>query len=166
MNISSYTKTLSFVAPATNSQSLNTSNTSKTAIVPDTEKSTNNASVHIDLSPVAKGMTSASEGKESHLQAKKDKIEKSNLPPEIKELLKRIAESREKLKEKQQELQDVMRDRSLNDEERQTQMNALQQEISSLNSAILLSMNQLNEVISQSGLDNDALTEVMSSIMS
>ncbi|NYS59992.1 hypothetical protein HZS81_04355 [Halomonas salicampi] len=120
----------------------------------------------MDLSPLAKGIASSSEKAGNTLEAKNTKIEESGLPPEVQELLKRIAEYREKLKEKQQELQDVMQDQSLGDEQRQAKLNALQEAINSLNSALQEAMSQLNKIVDQMDLDDGAVIEMMSLAMS
>ena len=94
----------------------------------------------------------ASEKGESSLLSKKEKIDESSLPTGLKDLLKRIAEYREKLKEKQQELRDVMNDSALSDEERKARIDALQKEISSYNTALSQAMLQLGETVDQMGL--------------
>lgn len=162
MPISLYTKTVSSSVPSVSAKPPNTTTNSK----PASDKTSSNASFYVDLSPLVKELTSASEKGESSLLSKKEKIDESGLPPEMKDLLKRIAEYREKLKEKQQELQDVMNDSALSDEERKTQIDALQKEISSYNSALHQAMIQLSDSIGQMGLDNDAVAEVMSLVMS
>jgi len=125
-----------------------------------------NTSVHLDLSPVARGIASASEKAGNTQEVKNTKIDESDLPQEIKELLKRIVEYREKLKEKQQELEGVMRDKSLNDEQRQAKLDALQQEISSLNNSLQEAMSQLSKLVTQMDLDDGAVIEMMSLAMS
>ncbi|MBR9905979.1 MAG: hypothetical protein GYB15_20280 [Gammaproteobacteria bacterium] len=120
----------------------------------------------MDLSPVARGIASASEKAGNTQEAKNTKIDESDLPKEIKELLKRVAEYREKLREKQQELEDVMRDQSLNDEQRQAKLDALQQEISSLNNSLQEAMSQLSKLVTQMDLDDDAVVGMMSLAMS
>lgn len=125
-----------------------------------------NSSIHLDLSPLAKGIASATENEGSTRETKNAKIDESNLPSEVKELLKRIVEYREKLREKQQQLEDVMRDRSLNDEQRQTKLDALQQEISSLNNSLQEAMSQLSKLVTQLDLDDSAVTGMMSLAMS
>ena len=125
-----------------------------------------NSSIHLDLSPLAKGIASATEHEGSTRETKNAKIDESNFPSEVKELLKRIVEYREKLREKQQQLEDVMRDRSLNDEQRQTKLDALQQEISSLNNSLQEAMSQLSKLVTQLDLDDSAVTGMMSLAMS
>lgn len=162
MPISLYTKTVSSSMSSVSTKPLNTTSNSQAA----SDKASGSASFYVDLSPLVKELTSASEKGESSLLSKKEKIDESGLPPEMKDLLKRIAEYREKLKEKQQELQDVMNDSALSDEERRTQMDALQKEISSYNSALHQAMIQLSETVDQMDLDDKAVAEVMSLVMS
>lgn len=161
MPISLYTKTASSRVPSVSTKPPNTTTNSK----PESDKSSSNASFYVDLSPLVKELTSASEKGESSLLSKKEKIDESSLPPEMKDLLKRIAEYREKLKEKQQELQDVMNDSALSDEERKTRIDALQKEISSYNTALSQAMLQLSETVDQMDLDDKAVAEVMSLVM-
>ncbi|WP_035585253.1 MULTISPECIES: hypothetical protein [unclassified Halomonas] len=144
-----------------NAQQVTTTSVSSKAATTDS-----NTSIHLDLSPVARGIASASEKAGNTQEAKNTKIDESDLPQEVKELLKRVAEYREKLREKQQELEDVMRDQSLNDEQRQAKLDALQQEISSLNNSLQEAMSQLSKLVTQMDLDDDAVVGMMSLAMS
>ncbi|WP_417440562.1 hypothetical protein [Idiomarina sp.] len=162
MPISLYTKTASSSVPSINTKPLSTTTNSQ----PASDKTSSSASFYVDLSPLVKELTSASEKGESSLLSKKEKIDESSLPTGLKDLLKRIAEYREKLKEKQQELQDVMNDSALSDEERKARIDALQKEISSYNTALSQAMLQLSETVDQMDLDDKAVAEVMSLIMS
>lgn len=162
MPISLYTKTASSSVPSVSTKPLNTTTNSQPAI----DKTSSSASFYVDLSPLVKELTSASEKGESSLLSKKEKIDESSLPTGLKDLLKRIAEYREKLKEKQQELRDVMNDSALSDEERKARIDALQKEISSYNTALSQAMLQLGETVDQMDLDDKAVAEVMSLVMS
>jgi len=162
MPISLYTKTASSSVPSINTKPLSTTTNSQ----PASDKTSSSASFYVDLSPLVKELTSASEKGESSLLSKKEKIDESSLPTGLKDLLKRIAEYREKLKEKQQELQDVMNDSALSDEERKARIDALQKEISSYNTALSQAMLQLSETVDQMDLDDKAVAEVMSLVMS
>lgn len=162
MPISLYTKPASYSVPSVSTKPLNTTTNNQ----PTSDKASSNASFYVDLSPLVKELTSASEKGESSLFSKKEKIDESSLPSGLKDLLKRIAEYREKLKEKQQELQDVMNDSALSDEERKARIDALQKEISSYNTALSQAMLQLSETVDQMDLDYKAVAEVMSLVMS
>lgn len=164
MTISLYTKTTSSSAFVTDTSLPETSSTTNTRPDPD-EKSTS-AGIFVDLSPLVKELTSASEKGESSLLSKKEKIDESDLPSELKDILKRIVEYREKLKEKQQELQSIKNDSSLSEEERKTQIEALQQEINIYSNSLHQAMIQLSDTVNQMGLDNKAVAEVMSHVMS
>lgn len=161
MPITLYTKTTSSSVPDMNTNKPSNATASSTSDTTNTS-----ASVHVDLSPLVKELTSASEKGESSLLSKKEKIDESDLPSELKGLLKRIAEYREKLKEKQQELRDLMNNNALSDEERKAQIDALQKEINSYNTALSQAMLQLGETIDQMNLDDKAIAEVMSLVMS
>lgn len=148
------------------SEPLNVDKVTTTPITSNAATTDSNTSIHLDLSPVARGIASASEKAGNTQEAKNTKIDESDLPQEIKELLKRIVEYREKLKEKEQELEEVMRDQSLNDEQRQAKLDALQQEISSLNNSLQEAMSQLSKLVTQLDLDDDAVVGMMSLAMS
>ncbi|WP_241697362.1 hypothetical protein [Vreelandella salicampi] len=166
MTISLSTGSVSLDASPLRSEPLNAEKVTTTPVTSDADLAGANTSVYLDLSPLAKGIASSSEKAGNTLEAKNTKIEESGLPPEVQELLKRIAEYREKLKEKQQELQDVMQDQSLGDEQRQAKLNALQEAINSLNSALQEAMSQLNKIVDQMDLDDGAVIEMMSLAMS
>ncbi|MFJ5538049.1 hypothetical protein [Vreelandella titanicae] len=166
MTISLPTGSASLDAHPLRSEPLNAEKVTTTPVTSNAAQEEANTSIHLDLSPVARGIASASEKAGNTQEAKNTKIDESNLPQEIKELLKRIVEYREKLKEKQQELEDVMRDKSLNDEQRQAKLDALQQEISSLNNSLQEAMSQLSKLVTQMDLDDGAVIEMMSLAMS
>tara|TARA_R110002020_G_scaffold80796_3_gene201296 strand:- start:927 stop:1427 length:501 start_codon:yes stop_codon:yes gene_type:complete len=148
------------------SEPLNVDKVTTTPITSNAATTDSNTSIHLDLSPVARGIASASEKAGNTQEAKNTKIDESDLPQEIKELLKRVAEYREKLREKEQELEEVMRDQSLNDEQRQAKLDALQQEISSLNNSLQEAMSQLSKLVTQMDLDDGAVVGMMSLAMS
>ena len=166
MTLSLSTESTSLDASTLRSEPLNAEKVTTTPVTPNAAQEEANTSIHLDLSPVARGIASASEKAGNTQEAKNTKIDESDLPQEIKELLKRIVEYREKLKEKQQELEDVMRDQSLNDEQRQAKLDALQQEISSLNNSLQEAMSQLSKLVTQLDLDDDAVVGMMSLAMS
>ncbi len=148
------------------SEPSNAQQVTTTSVTSNAATTDSNTSIHLDLSPVARGIASASEKTGNTQEAKNTKIDESDLPQEIKELLKRVAEYREKLREKEQELEEVMRDQSLNDEQRQAKLDALQQEISSLNNSLQEAMGQLSKLITQLDLDDGAVIDMMSLAMS
>ena len=166
MTISLPTGSASLDAHPLGSEPLNAEKVTTTPVTSNAAQEEANTSIHLDLSPVARGIASASEKAGNTQEAKNTKIDESDLPQEIKELLKRIVEYREKLKEKQQELEEVMRDKSLNDEQRQAKLDALQQEISSLNNSLQEAMSQLSKLVTQMDLDDGAVIEMMSLAMS
>lgn len=148
------------------SEPSNVEKVTATPVTANAATTDSNTSIHLDLSPVARGIASASEKAGNTQEAKNTKIDESDLPQEIKELLKRVAEYREKLREKEQELEEVMRDQSLNDEQRQAKLDALQQEISSLNNSLQEAMGQLSKLVTQMDVDDDAVVGMMSLVMS
>ena len=148
------------------SEPSNAQQVTTTSVTSNAATTDSNTSIHLDLSPVARGIASASEKAGNTQEAKNTKIDESDLPQEIKELLKRVAEYREKLREKEQELEEVMRDQSLNDEQRQAKLDALQQEISSLNNSLQEAMSQLSKLVTQMDLDDGAVVGMMSLAMS
>lgn len=148
------------------SEPSNAQQVTTTSVTSNAATTDSNTSIHLDLSPVARGIASASEKAGNTQEAKNTKIDESDLPQEIKELLKRVAEYREKLREKEQELEEVMRDQSLNDEQRQAKLDALQQEISSLNNSLQEAMGQLSKLVTQLDLDDGAVIDMMSLAMS
>ena len=166
MTISLSTGSAPLNAHPLRSEPLNVDKVTTTPITSNAATTDSNTSIHLDLSPVARGIASASEKAGNTQEAKNTKIDESDLPQEIKELLKRIVEYREKLREKQQELEEVMRDQSLNDEQRQAKLDALQQEISSLNNSLQEAMSQLSKLVTQMDLDDGAVIEMMSLAMS
>ena len=166
MTISLHTGSAPLDAHPLRSEPLNDDKVTTTPITSNAATTDSNTSIHLDLSPVARGIASASEKAGNTQEAKNTNIDESDLPPEIKELLKRIVEYREKLKEKEQELEEVMRDQSLNDEQRQAKLDALQQEISSLNNSLQEAMSQLSKLVTQLDLDDDAVVGMMSLAMS
>lgn len=148
------------------SEPSNVEKVTATPVTANAATTDSDTSIHLDLSPAARGIASASEKAGNTQEAKNTKIDESDLPQEIKELLKRIVEYREKLKEKEQELEEVISDQSLNDEQRQAKLDALQQEISSLNNSLQEAMSQLSKLITQLDLDDDAVVGMMSLAMS
>ncbi|AQU81253.1 MULTISPECIES: hypothetical protein [unclassified Halomonas] len=166
MTISLYTGPAYFGAQPTSNEPPSSGSTVASVASDISGTSGSSAGIHVDLSPLAKGIVFSSEKAESSQETKKANIEDSNLPQEIKELLKRIVEYREKISEKQQELEDAMRDQSLSDEQRQAKLSALQKEMSSLNSALQEAMGQLSKLVRQMDLDEGAVIEAMSFAMS
>ncbi|WP_251048226.1 hypothetical protein [Halomonas sp. ISL-56] len=165
MTISLSTGSASLDAYSLRSEPLSVEKVTTTPAASNAAPKEADTSIHLDLSPLARGIASASEKAGNTQEAKNAKIDESDFPMEIKELLKRIVEYREKLKEKQQELEDVMRDQSLSDEQRQVKLDALQQEINSLNSALQEAMGQLNKLVAQMDLDDGAVIEMVSLAM-
>lgn len=166
MNISLSSLSSSLEAYLLRSEQVNVEEVATAFNTADADARDTRTGIHVNLSPLAQGIASASEKAGSTQEAKNAKIDESDFPKEIKELLKRIVEYREKLKEKELELEDVMRDQSLNDEQRQTKLDALQQEISSLNNSLQEAMGQLNKLVAQMDLNDGAVTEMVSLAMS
>ena len=84
MPISLYTKTASSSVPSVSTKPLNTTTNSQ----PASDKTSSSASFYVDLSPLVKELTSASEKGESSLLSKKEKIDESSLPTGLKRLTK------------------------------------------------------------------------------
>lgn len=76
MPISLYTKTASSSVPSVSTKPLNTTTNSQ----PASDKTSSSASFYVDLSPLVKELTSASEKGESSLLSKKEKLTKVAFP--------------------------------------------------------------------------------------
>ncbi|EHA17655.1 hypothetical protein [Halomonas sp. HAL1] len=92
MTISLSTGSAPLNAHPLRSEPLNVDKVTTTPITSNAATTDSNTSIHLDLSPVARGIASASEKAGNTQEAKNTKIDESDLPQEIKELLKRIVE--------------------------------------------------------------------------
>jgi len=102
-------------------------------------------SVHVDLSGAGKAMAlGGAHGRRTHRNAD---IDDTDLPNEIKDLLKRIREIREELRQKQAELREVMADTRMRPEQRKMRVAMLQSEIMALTAALMLSSQALARLI-------------------
>ena len=83
--------------------------------------------LRVSLSELGKSMSAKSD--------KNEDIDNSDLPKAIKDLLKMIRELRAQIVEKQAQIEAIMSDQSLDAETRRQQLEGLQTELASLNSA-------------------------------
>ena len=106
-------------------------------------------------------------GKRMAANAEKNKdIDESDLPQQIKDLLKMIRELKAQIAEKQAEIDALMRDQSLEPEARRQQLEALQTELASLNGALTSANAQLIKLMRESGLTNEQMQTASTLAMS
>lgn len=87
--------------------------------------------------------------------AKNADIEESDLPDEVKQLLKMIRELKTQLDEKMAELQAQMAQGDMDDDEQQAAVRALQLEVGTLNSALSTANAQLVKVMRDQNLSSE-----------
>ena len=103
------------------------------------------AGVHVDLSSIGKAMASHTVRRQAR---RNDDIDQTDLPDEIKTLLKRVREIREQLQQKQAELREAMNDTRMRPEQRKMRVAMLQSEIMALSAALILTSNALSRLMS------------------
>lgn len=94
------------------------------------------------------------------MSAKPDKnedIDGSDLPQAIKDLLKMIRELRAQIVEKQAQVEAIMSDQSLDPETKRQQLEALQTELASLNSALTAANANLIKLMRENGLSSEQM---------
>lgn len=94
-------------------------------------------------------------------QDDKSDIDESDLPDPVKNLLKHIRELKKQLAEKQRELQEIQADPQLSDEERAEKVQALQGEISALNSALITANHSLRELIKTTEMTDEQVSKTL-----
>lgn len=103
------------------------------------------------------------------MSAKPDKnedIDKSELPQAIKDLLKMIRELRAQIAEKQAQIDEIMSDQSLDAEAKRQQVEGLQTELASLNSALTAANANLVKLMRENGLSSEQMQAATTLAMS
>ena len=103
------------------------------------------------------------------MSAKPDKnedIDKSELPQAIKDLLKMIRELRVQIAEKQAQIDAIMSDQSLDAEAKRQQIEGLQTELASLNSALTTANANLIKLMRENGLSSEQMQAATALAMS
>lgn len=103
------------------------------------------------------------------MSAKPDKnedIDKSELPQAIKDLLKMIRELRAQIAEKQAQIDAIMSDQSLDTEAKRQQVEGLQTELASLNSALTAANANLVKLMRENGLSSEQMQAATTLAMS
>lgn len=103
------------------------------------------------------------------MSAKPDKnedIDKSELPQAIKDLLKMIRELRAQIVEKQAQIDAIMSDQSLDAEAKRQQVEGLQTELASLNSALTAANANLVKLMRENGLSSEQMQAATTLAMS
>ena len=103
------------------------------------------------------------------MSAKPDKnedIDKSELPQAIKDLLKMIRELRAQIAEKQAQIDAIMSDQSLDAEAKRQQIEGLQTELASLNSALTTVNANLIKLMRENGLSSEQMQAATALAMS
>ena len=103
------------------------------------------------------------------MSAKPDRnedIDKSELPQAIKDLLKMIRELRAQIAEKQAQIDAIMSDQSLDAEAKRQQVEGLQTELASLNSALTTANANLVKLMRENGLSSEQMQAASTLAMS
>lgn len=103
------------------------------------------------------------------MSAKPDKnedIDNSDLPKAIKDLLKMIRELRAQIAEKQAQIDAIMSDQSLDAEAKRQQIEGLQTELASLNSALTTANANLIKLMRENGLSSEQMQAATTLAMS
>ncbi|QDQ88068.1 hypothetical protein FMZ60_11060 [Alcaligenaceae bacterium SJ-26] len=90
-----------------------------------------------------------------------DDVDSSNLPDEVKQMLKMIREIKARLREQQEKLAEVMADQTLGDDERKARMAAIQATMGALSGALVSATATLNKLMNSMSLNDTQKTEVM-----
>lgn len=101
----------------------------------------------------------------SQAAAKNDDIDESNLPDSIKEILKTIRALKQQIAEKKAELEALMADPGLDADTRRMRAEALQMELSSLQSALSAASANLLKVMRESALSSEQMQAAASLAM-
>jgi len=94
--------------------------------------------------------------------ARNQDIDNSNVPDNIKDLLKRIRELKEQIAEQQQKLNAIMANQRLSPDEKQKQLLQVQSTISTLNGALTSALGQMNKLVRDLDLTQDQQIAVAS----
>ena len=114
--------------------------------------------VQFPVSAMGQALAGVGEGASAN---RNSDIEDSELPSEIKNLLKQIRELKEKIREQQEALQKVMMDSSLTPDERRAQILQIQGTINSLNSALDGANKMLTKMMSEMNLSDADKAKVL-----
>lgn len=109
-------------------------------------------SVHVDLSSAGKAMAAGGQIGRANRNAD---IEESDLPDQIKDLLKRIRQIREEIAQKQAELRAAMADTRMRPEQRKMKVAMLQAEVMALSAALVLASNTMSRLIGELKLSDE-----------
>lgn len=112
----------------------------------------------VQISAMGQALAGVGEGASAN---KNSDIDDSELPSEIKNLLKQIRELKEKIREQQEALQKVMMDSSLTPDERRAQVLQIQATVNSLNSALDGANKMLTKVMSEMNLSDADKAKVL-----
>ena len=125
--------------------------TIQTTRVPEAAQATA-SSVEVSMS-AAPEVQISKEGRDTLEREKYADIDKAPLPDDVKEMLKNIRKLQEKIAEKSQELMDVMTDKTLSDDDRKRQQQALTAQLHAMQSAMGQATNALNNAMSLHNLN-------------
>lgn len=114
--------------------------------------------LRVSLSELGKSMSTKPD--------KNEDIDKSELPQAIKDLLKMIRELRAQIAEKQAQIDAIMSDQSLDAEAKRQQVEGLQTELASLNSALTTANANLIKLMRENGLSSEQMQAATTLAMS
>lgn len=126
----------------------------------DTEADGKPASTRVTLSDLGQALSAKRQA--SQQPVKNQDIDNSNVPDNIKDLLKRIRELKEQIAEQQQKLNAVMANQRLSPEEKQKQLLQVQSTINSLNGALTSALGQMNKLVRDQDLTKEQQIAVAS----
>nr|WP_024307956.1 MULTISPECIES: hypothetical protein [unclassified Pseudomonas] len=127
-----------------------------TAVEPSPEQA--REGLRVSLSELGKSMSAKPDRNED--------IDKSELPQAIKDLLKMIRELRAQIAEKQAQIDAIMSDQSLDAEAKRQQVEGLQTELASLNSALTTANANLVKLMRENGLSSEQMQAASTLAMS
>lgn len=157
MNITSVNNTVtSLPASAPAQEEIASTGSSET----DTEADGKPASTRVTLSDLGQALSAKRQAAQQPV--KNQDIDNSNVPDNIKDLLKRIRELKEQIAEQQQKLNAVMANQRLSPEEKQKQLLQMQSTINSLNGALTSALGQMNKLVRDQDLTKEQQIAVAS----
>ena len=127
-----------------------------TAVEPSPEQA--REGLRVSLSELGKSMSAKPDRNED--------IDKRELPQAIKDLLKMIRELRAQIAEKQAQIDAIMSDQSLDAEAKRQQVEGLQTELASLNSALTTANANLVKLMRENGLSSEQMQAASTLAMS
>ncbi|WP_027910380.1 hypothetical protein [Pseudomonas sp. URMO17WK12:I4] len=142
-----------YVAPSAAPVAAAPAETAETSAVAPAEEKSAEPGVKVSLSAVGLARSKEAENKNSD-------IDESNLPDEIKQLLKMIRELKAQLAQKMAELQALMAQGDMEDDAQQAKVRALQTEVGSLNGALSSANAQLVKVMRDQKLTSEQSASV------